>query len=244
MPCKVRMSIYINIILRRIEMRKIILSTTMLFALMFIYALNAHAKQEPLGVKEFRQLYDSLLAGRTLVTETTQGGVVIKKERQFGKAVDVGDGEFDIPVSIVIAKTKDGSLEQKTTINLLDRVNNLGGQAIIDEVVRKTTVEKPGSETLATRVVEFNGLFRVAKNDKGGFEVHNFGLVPSVLSEGDSLSLSGSMISYSCFPEKGMTKCILTIRDYKLGDYKPLIGYTLIEPAGGDVVEVTEEVRP
>ncbi|MCI0453866.1 MAG: hypothetical protein L0Y68_02585 [Candidatus Dadabacteria bacterium] len=225
-------------------MRKIILLSTLLFVLIFICSLNAHAKEGPLGVKEFRQLYDRLLAGRTLVTETTQDGVVIKKERQFGKAVDVGDGEFDIPVSIAITKTKEGRLEQKTTINMLDRVNNLGGQAIIDEVVRKTTVEKPGSETLATREVEFNGLFRVAKNDKGGFEVHNFGLVPSILSDGDSLSLSGSMISYFCFPENGRTKCILTIRDYKLGDYKPLVGYTLIEPAGGDFVEVTEEVRP
>lgn len=58
------------------------------------------------------------------------------------------------------------------------------------------------------------------------------------------MNLAGSMVSYSCFAEKGNAKCILTIRDYKLGDYKPLLGFTLVEPAGGDVVEVSEEVVP
>jgi hypothetical protein len=225
-------------------MRKIFLLQTIILALISVYSLDAYAEQKPLSVKEFRQLYDSLLAGKTLVTEITEDGVVIKKERQFGKAVDVGDGEFDIPVSVVITKIKDGRLEQKTTINILDRVNNLGGQAIVEEEVRKTTVETLGSETLTTREIEFNGLFRVAKNEKGGFDTHSFGLVPSVLVDGDSLSLAGSMVSYSCFPEKGTTRCILTIRDYKLGDYKPLVGYTLVEPAGGDVVEISEEVKP
>jgi hypothetical protein len=225
-------------------MRKIFLLQTIILALISVYSLDAYAEQKPLSVKEFRQLYDSLLAGKTLVTEITEDGVVIKKERQFGKAVDVGDGEFDIPVSVVITKIKDGRLEQKTTINILDRVNNLGGQAIVEEEVRKTTVEKPGFEILTTREIEFNGLFRVAKNEKGGFDAHNFGLVPSVLADGDSLSLAGSMVSYSCFPEKGTARCILTIRDYKLGDYKPLVGYTLVEPAGGDVVEVSEEIKP
>ena len=224
-------------------MRKIFILPIFVLALITTYPSNVYAKDEPLRVKEFRQLYDSLLAGKTLVTETAQDGVVIRKERQFGKAVDVGDGEFDIPVNIVISKTKDGKLVQKTTINVLDHINNLGGATIISEEFRKTTVEKQGSEPRTTREIEFNGLFRVAKNDKGGFDVHNFGLVPSVLVDGDSMNLAGSMISYSCFPETGNTKCILTIRDYKLGDYKPLIGFTLVEPAGGDVVEVSEEMR-
>ena len=225
-------------------MKKSFLLLTVPLALVTIFSLNAHAKQETLSVKEFRQLYDSLLTGKTLVTETAQDGVVIRKERQFGKVVDVGDGEFDIPVNIVITKTKGGKLEQKTTINVLDHVNNLGGTTIVSEEFRKTTVEGPGSESKTTREIEFNGLFRVAKNEKGGFDVHNFGLVPSILVEGDSTNLAGSMVSYSCFPEKNSAKCILTIRDYKLGDYKPLVGFTLVEPAGGDVVEVSEEVVP
>jgi len=224
-------------------MRKIFILLIFVLALLTTYSSNLYAKDEPLSVKEFRQLYDSLLAGKILVTETTQDGVIVKKERQFGKAVDVGDGEFDIPVSIVITKSKDGKLQQKTTINVLDHINNLGGATIISEEFRKTTVEEPGSEPQTTREIEFNGSFRVSKNDKGGFDVHNFGLVPSVLVDGDSMNLAGSMISYSCFPETGNTKCILTIRDYKLGDYKPLIGFTLVEPAGGDVVEVSEEMR-
>ena len=224
-------------------MRKIFILPIFVLALITTYSSNVYAKDEPLSVKEFRQLYDSLLAGETLVTETTQDGVIVKKERQFGKAVDVGDGEFDIPVNIVITKTKDGKLQQKTTINVLDHVNNLGGAAILSEEFRKTTVEKQGSEPRTTREIEFNGLFRVAKNDKGGFDVHNFGLVPSILVEGGSTNLAGSMVSYSCFPEKGIAKCVLTIRDYKLGEYKPLVGFTLIEPAGGDVLEVSEEIR-
>lgn len=225
-------------------MRKNFILPIFVLVLITTYSSHVYAKDEPLSVKEFRQLYDSLLAGKTLVTETTGDGVSIKKERQFGKAVDVGDGEFDIPINFVITKTKDGKLEQKTTINVLDHVNNLGGTAIVSEEFRKTTVEEPGSEPQTTREIEFGGLFRVAKNEKGGFDVHNFGLVPSVLTDGDSMSLAGSMVSYSCFAEKGMSKCVLTIRDYKLGEYKPLVGFTLVEPAGGDVVEVTKEIRP
>lgn len=199
-------------------MRKIFILPIFVLALITTYSSNVYAKDEPLSVKEFRQLYDSLLAGKTLVTETAQNGVVISKERQFGKAVDVGDGEFDIPVNIVLTKTKDGELVQKTTINVLDHINNLGGATIIAEEFRKTTVEESGSEPQTTREIEFNDLFRVSKNDKGGFDVHNFGLVPSILVEGDSTNLAGSMVSYSCFPEKNSAKCILTIRDYKLGD--------------------------
>ncbi len=225
-------------------MRKIFILPMFVLALITTYSSNVYAKDEPLSVKEFRQLYDSLLTGKTLVTETTQDGVIVKKERQFGKAVDVGEGEFDIPVSIVITKSKGGKLEQKTTINVLDHINSLGGTAIVSEEFRKTTVEESGSEPRTTREIEFNGLFRVSKNDKGGFDVHNFGLVPSILVEGDSTNLAGSMVSYSCFPEKNSAKCILTIRDYKLGDYKPLVGFTLVEPAGGDVVEVSEEIVP
>jgi len=224
-------------------MRKFFILPIFVLALITTYPSNVYAKDEPLRVKEFRQLYDSLLAGKTLVTETTQDGVIVKKERQFGKAVDVGDGEFDIPVNVVITKTKDGKLVQKTTINVLDHINNLGGATIISEEFRKTTVEEPGSEPKTTREIEFNGSFRVSKNDKGGFDVYNFGLVPSVIVDGDSMNLAGSMVSYSCFPEKNSAKCILTIRDYKLGDYKPLVGFTLVEPAGGDVVEVSEEIR-
>ena len=131
-------------------MRKIFILPIFVLVLITTYSSNVYAKDEPLRVKEFRQLYDSLLAGKTLVTETTQDGVIVKKERQFGKAVDVGDGEFDIPVNIVITKTKDGNLEQKTTINVLDHVNNLGGATIVSEEFRKTTVEEPGSEPKTT----------------------------------------------------------------------------------------------
>jgi hypothetical protein len=86
------------------------------------------------------------------------------------------------------------------------------------------------------------GLFRVSKNDKGGFVVHNFGLIPSVDVEGNKNTIAGSNISYSCYPEKSLAKCVLTVRDYRLGPYEPLVGYTLKEPIGGDFVEISQEI--
>jgi hypothetical protein len=214
------------------------------FVLVMVLAgyISAHAKQEALNVSEFRKLYDSLLSGKTLVSETKQNGAIVKKERHFGNALDVGDGDFEIPVRTVVTTTTDGKLDQKVTIDILDRVNDIGGHAIVYEEIRKTTVEEHGSGPSHTSEPEFAGLFTVSKNEKGGFDVHTFGLIPSVLIEGNSVSLAGSMVTYSCFPEGGKSKCVLTIRDYKLGDYTPLDGYTLVEPIEGDLVEVAEEV--
>ena len=204
---------------------------------------TADAQQVPLSVTEFRQLYDSLLSDKTLVSETKEGSAVIRKERRFYPPMETGDGEFEIPITVTVTETVDGKPVQKTSIDIFDRVHDLGGQVLIYEEYKRTTVERPDEGTRTTKEVEFGGLFRVARNEKGGFDVHTFGLMPSVLVEGDSMSIAGTMGQYSCFPEKGITKCVLTIRDYKLGDYEPLVGYKLAEPAGGDFVEVTEEVR-
>ena len=213
------------------------------FLIMLAGYISAQAEQEPLNVSEFRKVYDSLLSGKTLVTETKQNGTIVKKERHFGSAVDIGDGDFEIPVKTVVTTITDGKLDQKVTIDILDRVNDLGGHAVVYEEIRKTSVEEQGSVPRDTDEREFAGLYMVSKNEKGGFDVHNFGLMPSVLIEDSSVSIAGSMVSYSCFPEGGKAKCVLSIRDYKLGDYKPLQGYTLIEPIEGDLVEVAEEVR-
>ena len=94
-----------------------------------------------------------------------------------------------------------------------------------------------------TGEIEFLGLFRVSKNDKGGFDVHNFGLIPSVVVEGNTNKISGSNVSYSCYPENNVSTCVLTVRDYNLGDYTPLVGYKLMEPVGGDFVETSVEVK-
>lgn len=223
-------------------MSRIFLATKITLVLLIMGVLSVQAEQEPLNINKFRKLYDSLLAGKTLLTETKENGVVVKKERRYGKAIDVGDGDFEIPVRMVITSTKDGKLDQKITVDILDRVHDLGGNAIVYEEIRKVSVEELDSKSRDTSHGEFSGLYSVAKNEKGGFVVHNFGLIPSVVYEDNSLSLAGSMISYSCFQEDGKTKCVLTIRDYKLGDYRPLLGYKLIEPVGGDVVEIGEEV--
>ncbi|MGH7900344.1 MAG: hypothetical protein ACRENZ_01260 [Thermodesulfobacteriota bacterium] len=224
-------------------MNRIFILFSLLVFLVSTGISSASAEDLRLNVEEFKQLYNKLLAGKTLETKTKQGGLIIRKEWKFGSPMDVGAGEFEIPVTSVITKTKDGTLDERIIIEILDRVNNLGGSAIVSEEVRKTTVESAGQEPLSTRELEFNGLFRVAKNLKGGFDIYNFGLIPSGLVEGENMKLAGMMVSNSCFSEDGVTKCVSTIRDYNLGDYKPLVGYTLAEPAGGDVVETAVEAK-
>jgi hypothetical protein len=224
-------------------MSRILLTTSVPLLVLVLSWSNVRAGDSNLSVSEFRQLYDTLLSGKTLVSETKKDGTDVRKERIFGKAIDTGDGQFQIPVKVLITTSKNGEIQQKIAINVLDAVSSLGGSAIVSEQVRKTSIENKGQEPFTTRDIEFEGDFYVQKNDKGGFDVYNFGLQPSVLVKDGKTSLAGNMVSYSCFPENGLAKCVLTIRDYVLGDYKPLKGFTLVEPAGGDVVEVGVEAK-
>ena len=194
--------------------------------------------EDSLGVSEFRKLYDGLLSGRTLVNESQQDGVVVKKEKIYGKAVDTGDEDFDIAVSQVITYTKDGKMELKVQVNIIDRVNDLGGRAIIQEEITGLSVLEQGDEKPEeSNGMEFGGIYRVGKNAEGGFVVHNFSLTPSLLIEGESLSLTGSMISYSCYAEDSKSVCNYTVRDFELGDYEPYKGYKIGKPIGGDFTE-------
>ncbi len=194
--------------------------------------------EDSLGVSEFRKLYDGLLSGKTLVNESQQNGTVVKKQKIYGKAVDTGDGDFDIPVSQVITYTKDGKMELKVQVNIIDRVNDLGGRAIIQEEITGISVLEQGDEKPEeSNGMEFGGIYRVGKNAEGGFVVHNFSLTPSILIEGESLSLTGSMISYSCYAEDSKSICNYTVRDFELGDYEPYKGYKIGKPIGGDFTE-------
>lgn len=194
--------------------------------------------EDSIGVVEFRKMYDSLLSGKTLVNETEQNGLVIKKEKMYGAAVDTGDGDFDIPVTQVVTYTKDGSLELEAKINIIDRVNDIGGNAIIQEEIVGLSVLEAGDKVPEdAHGVEFGGIYRVGKNAQGGFDVHNFALTPSVLIDGDTLSLAGSMITYSCSAQDKKTTCNYTVRDYELGAYEPFKGYQLGKPLGGDFTE-------
>ncbi len=193
---------------------------------------------DSLGVSEFRKLYDSMLSGKTLVNETQQDGVVVKKERIYGAAVDTGDGDFDIPVTQVITYTKDGKLELRAKVNIVDRVNDLGGRAIIQEEITGISVLEEGDKVPEdAHGVEFGGIYRVGKNAQGGFDVHNFALTPSLLIEGDKLSLTGSMTTFSCSAQDTKTVCNNTVRDFELGDYEPYKGYKLGKAIGGDFTE-------
>lgn len=194
--------------------------------------------EDSLGVSEFRKLYDSLLSGETLVNESQQDGVVIKKEKIYGEAIDTGDGDFDIPVSQVITYTKDGKMELKVQVNIIDRVNDLGGRAIIQEEIAGISVLEEGDKVPEdSNETEFGGIYRVGKNAQGGFDVHNFSLTPSLLIEGENLSLAGSMISYSCYAQDSKSVCNYTVRDFELGDYEPYKGYKIGKPIGGDFTE-------
>jgi hypothetical protein len=194
--------------------------------------------EDSLGVSEFRKLYDGLLSGETLANESQQDGVVIKKEKIYGEAIDTGDGDFDIPVSQVITYTKDGKMELKVQVNIIDRVNDIGGRAIIQEEITGISVLEQGDEKPEeSNGMEFGGIYRVGKNAEGGFVVHNFSLTPSLLIEGESLSLTGSMISYSCYAQDSKSVCNYTVRDFELGDYEPYKGYKIGKPIGGDFTE-------
>ena len=219
-------------------MSKIIMFLALILFL-FIGGINIHATD--LSTAEFRQLYDSLLAGKTLSTQSEKDGVIVKQEWRYGQAIDLGEGDFDVPVTRVITISKNGELVQKKTLSILDRINNLGDSAVIYEESRMLTVENAGSEPRTTRDSEFLGQFIVSKNDKGGFDVYNFGLIPSVVVEEGTNKLAASNISYSCYLENNKSKCVLTIRDYKLGDYIALQGFTLGDPIGTDYVIVAEE---
>lgn len=223
---------------KEVVMSKVIMSLALILFL-FVGGINLHA--EKLSTTEFRQMYDSLLAGKTLSTQAEKDGVTVTSEWQYGQAMDLGESDFDIPVTRVITVSKDGEMVQKKTLQILDRVNTLGNSAFIYEEARTLTVENAGSEPLTTRDTEFLGQFIASKNDKGGFDVYNFGLIPSTHVEGDSDEVAASNISYSCYPENGKSKCVLTIRDYKLGEYDPLKGFTLGDPIGTDHVIVAEE---
>jgi hypothetical protein len=213
------------------------------FILLFAIGVNVRSAEPDMTTAEFRQLYNSLLAGKTLSTTKEQDGVTIVKEKRFGQLLDLAKDDFDIPVQRVITTTKNGKQIQKITVDILDRVHNLGDSAIIYEEARKIEVENPEAATMETNEVEFLGVFRIAKNEKGGFDVYNFGLIPSVVVRDGKHELAGSNISYSCYAENDLSKCVLTIRDYKLGDYNPLVGYQLKEAVGGDFVEIAEEIK-
>lgn len=215
----------------------------LIIIILLIGGTNLNASESDLTTTEFRQLYDSLLAGKTLVTESEQDGVDVIKVRKFGQAVGAGGNDFQVPIEVVITKSKEGVPVNSITINILDRVNDINGQPIIYEEARSMSVVSTGAQPLDTDEVESVGLFRASKNDKGGFDVHNFGLIPSVVVDGDTNKIAGSNISYSCYPENSMTKCVLTVRDYNLGPYTPLTGYTLKDPIGEDFVEISQEIK-
>ena len=224
-------------------MRISIAVPVVLILLAFLTAGSSEAG-ESLNVADFRKLYDSLLSGKTLVMESDEDGTTVRKERKYGKVLDLGDGDFEIPVEQVITYTKDGKVERTITLDIVDRVNDLGGQAIIEEEIRGMNVLEEGDEKPeGVRGSEFGGVYRVGKNDKGGFEVNNFALTPSLKVGDGSLTLAGTMTSYSCYLEERKSKCELTVRDFELGDYKQYEGYTIGEPIGGDYVEVLEEIR-
>lgn len=214
-----------------------------LIIILLIGGTNLNASESDITTIEFRQLYDSLLAGKTLVTESEQDGVDVIKVRKFGQAVGAGGNDFQVPIEVVITKSKEGIPVNSITINILDRVNDINGQPIIYEEARSMSVVSTGAQPLDTDEVESVGLFRASKNDKGGFDVHNFGLIPSVVVDGDTNKIAGSNISYSCYPENSLTKCVLTVRDYNLGPYTPLTGYTLKDPIGEDFVEISQEIK-
>lgn len=215
------------------------LTVLLLIVSIIVMSAGSAFSGEALGVADFKKLYDSLLSGKVLVNEKEQDGTVIKKERHYGATVNTGDGDFDIPVKKVITYTVNGKLEQSISVDILDRVHDIGGQAIIQEEITRMGVQEAGDEKPEEAAgVEFGGVYRVGANDKGGFDVHNFALSPSLKLDGDSVKLAGSMVSYSCYSQNDKSVCELNVRDFDLGDYEPYQGFKVGAPIGGDFTEV------
>jgi len=198
-----------------------------------------------MSVSEFINSYNALLAGKTLITEIVEDGSTITKIRQYGQAKKLENGNYEIPVEVVINISKEGKLDQRYTLKILDKVIDHGGVAIVADEVVETKIEKSGLEPIVSDDEEFNGHYIVTKNDKGGFDAWSFSLVPSIVSDDKltDLNLGGSMIHYSCYPENGLTNCVLTIRDYMLDDYEPMVGFKKMNPHGGDLKEVSKEIK-
>ncbi len=213
--------------------------------IMVISIHSSFAKHQKMSVGEFINTYNTMLAGKTLITESVEDGLKTTKIRHYGQAKKLDNGNYEIPVEVIINITKDGSLDQRYTLKILDKVIDHGGVAIVVDEVVETKIEKSGLEPIVSDDEEFNGHYIVTKNDKGGFDAWSFSLVPSIVTD-DKLtdfSLGGSMIHYSCYPEDGLTNCVLTIRDYKLEDYEPMVGFKKMNPHGGDLKEVAKEVK-
>lgn len=193
---------------------------------------------DALSISEFRKMYDGILAGKTLETESRENGTVVRKVKKYGEAINTGGGEFDIPVSLTVTSLTDGKRDSRITVEIIDRVNDLGGQVIIQEEITAISVVETGDEKPEEAVgTEFGGIYRVSKSEKGGFDVQNFSLTPSVKIEGDDISLAGSMIKYSCHADGKKSVCDLTVRDYELGEYEDYKGFIIGEAIGGDFTE-------
>ena len=65
-----------------------------LMIILLIGGSNLNAFESDITITEFRRLYDSLLAGKTLVTESEQDGVDVTKVRKFGQAASAGGDDF------------------------------------------------------------------------------------------------------------------------------------------------------
>src|SRR5262245_29241513 len=121
-----------------------------LYVALILLAGAAGAAEKDITTAEFRQLYTSLLAGKTLVSTREEDGVTITKQRTFGQPVELGGGDFDIPTTMIITKTKAGAEVQKVTLDILDRINSIGDYPVIYEETGKMVVEETGSAPRTT----------------------------------------------------------------------------------------------
>lgn len=226
-------------------MKRFYLLSLLFFLTLLISVQPALAKKKYMSVNAFISSYNKLLAGKTLLTETVDEGITTKKTRMFGQAEQSGEGSYQIPVQVVVEISQDGKIDQRYTLQVIDKVVDHGGLAVITEDVVKTKGEVSGLEPVMSEDEEFNGHYIVTWNKKGGFDVWSFAPIPSIISNDDmtEFKLGGSMVKYSCYPEKGLTNCVLTIRNYKIDDYKSLEGFKKMKPHGDDLVEVATEVK-
>ena len=100
-------------------MNRYLLFGILLFLTM-VFSVESYAKSKHMSVEEFVQAYNTLLAGKTLSSESTENGVKTTKIRNYGQPVKHDNGNYHIPVEIVVTVSKDGVMDQRYTLKVVD----------------------------------------------------------------------------------------------------------------------------
>ena len=116
-------------------------------ALILVSAAGLVAGEPDISAGEFRQMYDSLLAGKTLSNTTEQDGLTVVTERRFGQASDLGEDDQRSMENSQLVVDKRAPIDVKTEkrdylMKLLERVSEEERTLLIQKEVEGLTIEE------------------------------------------------------------------------------------------------------